>query len=147
MKNGTAYAARLTKAFAKQRIACSQTQIPELDDPMRRLAIGVLGVECGDDEASRAVDGALQKLVDWNEMRVSSGAELNQATGNRIPNGVKRCQQLIRALQSVYDCENTLSLERVKGMARREARHYLEALEGLESRLEQHRPLTSLSQR
>lgn len=132
MKNGTAYAARLGRAFTKQRAGFPNPVVPEPDDPLRRLAIGVLGVERGDDEASRALDSALKEMVDWNEMRVSNGPELNQATGNRIPNGVKRCQQLIRALQAVYDRENTLSLDRLHGIARREARHYLEELDGLD---------------
>ncbi len=132
MKNGTVYAARLGKAFAKHQSSFPSPAVPEPDDPMRRLAIGVLGVERGDEDASRAIDCALTELVDWNEMRVSSGSELNQATGNRIPNGVQHCQKLIRALQAVYDQENKLSLDRLHGMARREARHYLEELDGLD---------------
>ncbi len=132
MKNGTMYATRVARAYAKFRSTVEKPDIPEPDDPIRRLAIAVLGVECGDEQAARAVDRAFDVMVDWNEIRVSSAFELNQATGNAIPSGVKRCQQLIRALQAIYDRENRLSLDRLKGMARREARHFLEQLDGVD---------------
>lgn len=132
MKNGTVYAAKLKRAYARQRQSVPNRRVPEADDPVRRLAIAILAVHCSDDEADRAVDRALAAFVDWNDMRVSSAVELNKATGNAIPQGTQRCQHLIDALQAVFDCENRLSLDRLKGMGRREARHYLEQLNGVD---------------
>lgn len=131
MKNGTLYAGRVKKAYARLRHGHLKPEIPESDDPLRRLAIGILGVGCSDAEAQRAINRALTTLVDWNEIRVSDGFELNKATGNMIPQGVHRCQQLIAALQSVFHHENRLSLDRLRSMGRREARHYLEQLDGV----------------
>ena len=72
MKNGTIYAERVRKAYAKLRQSVPTPRIPEPDDPLRCLGIAVLGVGCSDAEAGRAVDRALTTLVDRNEMRVSS---------------------------------------------------------------------------
>ncbi|MGD2109705.1 MAG: hypothetical protein PVI86_09965 [Phycisphaerae bacterium] len=133
MKNGTMYAARLKKAYAKIRQAASQPDIPELDEPLRRLAVAILGVQTSEEEASRALDRAFDHVVDWNELRVSSAKELNKATGNVIPHGVERCQKLIGALQAIYDNENRLSLDHLRNLGRRDARHYLERLDGVDA--------------
>lgn len=132
MKNGTMYAGRLKKAYAKIRKAIPKPEVPELDEPLRRLAIAILGVETIEQEAVSAIDRAFTTMVDWNELRVSSAQELNKATGNTIPHGVEHCQKLLDALQAVYDRENLLSLDRLHNMGRREARHYLEQLNGLD---------------
>jgi len=131
MKNGTLYGSRLKKAYAQLRAAGGKTEVPELDDPMRRLAIGILGVGWTERETQHAFDRAYNSMVDWNEMRVSSAAELNLATGNVIPNGLRRCRELLDALQAIYDRENRLSLDRLRSLGRREARQYLEQLEGV----------------
>jgi len=132
MKNGTVYAAKLKRAFTKQRQTAPPAKSPETDDIVRCLAVSILGVGCSDAESERAVSRALKAMVEWNEIRVSTASEVNKATGNSIPNGTQRCRQLIDALQSIYDCENSVTLDRLAGMGRREARHYLEALAGVD---------------
>lgn len=131
MKNGTLYAGRLKKAFAKLRLVEQEPEIPEPDEPLRRLAIAIIGEGSTDLQAQRCIDRALTVMVDWNEMRVSDGSELNKAAGNMIPHGKRRCEQLISALQAIYYRENRLSLDRLLNMGRREARHYLEELDGV----------------
>ena len=132
MKDGTLYASRVKKAYARHRSSVSQPSIPEPDDPLHRLVVAILAVGCSDETAQRAVDRALSNMVDWNEMRVSSARELNRATGNAIPQGVRQCQRVLDALQSIYDHENRLSLNRLKSLGRREARHFLESLDGVD---------------
>lgn len=132
MKNGTLYGAKVKKAYAKLRHALPSPRIPEPDNPLRRLAIAILGVRCGDAEAQRAINRALTTLVDWNEIRVSSAFELNKAMGNTIFQGTQQCQRLIYALQAIFDRENQLSLDLLWGLGRREARHYLEPLPGVD---------------
>jgi endonuclease III len=132
MKNGTKYAARLRTAYHRLRQSRPAPTIPEPDDPLRRLAIAILGVGGGDEDAVRALNRALSVLVDWNDLRVSSAMEVNKATGNSIPHGLHRCQQLIHALQSIYEKEHRVSLDRLRSMGRREAREYLGKLKGVD---------------
>jgi hypothetical protein len=132
MKNGTAYAEKLKKAFAKQSLGATVPDVPETDEAVRRLAISILGVDSSDDCAERAVDLALNDMADWNEIRVSSPNEINRATGNQLPQGTQKCQRLIKALQSIYDRENRISLDVLSGIGRRESRHYLEELDGVD---------------
>lgn len=132
MRNGTFYAGRLKKAYSKLRRSVSTVEIPDPADAIHCLAVAILGKACSDAEADRAVDRLLTVMVDWNEVRVSSALEVSKACGNAIPHGSARCQQLIDALQAIFDREHRLSLDRLKSVGRREARHYLESLEGVD---------------
>ena len=132
MKDGILYAGRLRRMYEGFLRASPKPQVPEPDDPLRRLGIAILGVECGEVKAERAVERLFSTMVDWNEVRVSNRHEIARALGNMIPDGVKRSQRLIDALQSVFQHENRLSLDRLKSIGRREARQYLEQLDGVD---------------
>lgn len=128
MKAGTEYGERLKKVFAKLRRSAAKPDVPDLEDPLRCLAAAIFGLETSEEEAQSATNRALSAMVDWNDIRVSTSSELHEAIGDGIPQGLKRCQQLIDALQAIYREENRLSLERLKNMGLREARQYLEML-------------------
>ena len=132
MKNGTAYAARLKKAYARIRSEVPTPQIPETDDPLRRLAVGILGVGCSSAVAEQAVERLVSSTVGWNDVRVSNADKIDEAMGGVIPDGRKHCQRLIDALQAIFDRENRLSLDGLKTMGVREAKQYLERLDGVD---------------
>lgn len=132
MKDGTRYAGRFKRAYAKLRNAATIPRIPEWPDPIERLATAVLGVECGDDPASRAIKKLNEAMVDWNEVRTSYPSEIHRAIGNQIPSAEVRCGNLIRALNAIYNREHSVSLERLKTVGKREARHYFDELEGVD---------------
>lgn len=132
MKNGTAYAARLKRAFAKQKLLVTTVELPESDDPIRRLAIGVLGVANGDEFSERLVNKLTANVVSWNEVRVSNSRELQRAAGDSVDSHAPYYERLIRALQSVFDHENVMSLDRLKSMGRREAKGSLEELDAVD---------------
>lgn len=132
MKQGTLYASRLKKAFGKCRRLSPDSEIPESDDPMRRLAIGVLGVTSGEQLAERAVNILLSNMVDWNEVRVSSPVEVQKALGDALPDGLTAARHLISALQAVFDREDAMSLDRLRAIGRREAKQYLDSLDGVD---------------
>jgi endonuclease III len=132
VKNGTLYAVRLKKFFSKLRQAGPKPEVPDVDDPIRRLAIAMLGIEGGEAEGFRLVDKLMTVFVDWNDVRVSRPIELARAIGVEAPAMVERCQHLITALNAVYRQENKTSLDRLRGLGRREARQYLEKLPGMD---------------
>jgi hypothetical protein len=132
MKNGTMYAARLKKAYAKIRPTVVKPDTPEPDDPIRRLATAILGVASGDPEGRQAVERLLSVMVDWNEVRVSTPLEVFRALGSGESVSLKQCQQLIMALRSIYQLEHRPLLDRLKALGRREARQYLEKLPGMD---------------
>ena len=70
-------------------------------------------------------------MVDWNEIRVSTAAQVQEAIGLEGDGVRERCRMLIRSLEAIYNRENQVSLDHLKKLPRREARQYLEELDGL----------------
>jgi len=131
MKNGTLYAGKLKKAYNKHKQSAGDPNIPDIDNPLRRLAIGILGVDSREEDVERAVDRLMASMIDWNEVRVSTVAEIQDGLEHKTIGHDHSCQNLINALQAVYYHENKLSLDRLKSIGRRDARHYLESLDGV----------------
>lgn len=132
MKDGTRYADRLKKAYAKLKHSISEADIPEPRDPIRCLALGILGSDNGPDRAERQLNKALGLVVDWNEIRVSNVNEVAALLGDTSADSLRRCQNLLDALHAIYGRENQVSLDRLKSLGRREARQYLETLKGVD---------------
>lgn len=131
MKQGTLYAERVKKHFAALR-GSMKVEVPaDQDDSLRRLATSVLGENQGDEPARQIVTRLLERMADWNEIRVSTADELLQAAGIAASDQRPYFQRLLRALQAVYNREHRVSLERLKSLGRREARQFLEAQDGV----------------
>ena len=89
-------------------------------------------------ESTVARAGAASKrlhaaVVDYNEMRVALTDELACLIGERYPRAEERAARLRSALNDVYKREHGVSLNRIAEMPKRDARLYLESLEGTPS--------------
>ncbi|UCF35172.1 MAG: hypothetical protein JSV78_07680 [Phycisphaerales bacterium] len=134
MKDGTKYAGRLKKKFAELRAVFSEDAVlDEPTPPLDQLCTSILGMETGEKKARQAIERCFQKMVDWNELRVSTPEELQEATGLANEGGRGPCRDVIRALSAIYARENALSLDHLKAMPRRGARQYLESLDGVDA--------------
>lgn len=131
MKDGTKYASRLKAAYAKLRKEVGPVELGEMEEPLRQLGVAILGPAIAEQRARRAIDRAVGQMVDWNEIRVSTAAQVQEAIGLEGDGVRERCRMLIRSLQAIYNRENQVSLEHLKKLPRREARQYLEELDGL----------------
>ncbi|MGB0716957.1 MAG: hypothetical protein ACPGXK_13835 [Phycisphaerae bacterium] len=130
MKNGTAYATKLKKAWAKMRPGAAAEADEDKPDPLFCLATGILGASLSKDQVRRVIERLTTEAVDWNEIRVSNADDLAAIAGAKMqPDAFQR---LIDALQHLYDKENALGMDRLGNMGRREARQYLESLNGMD---------------
>ena len=94
MKDGTRYAGRLRKAYAKIKHSISEADIPEPGDPIRCLALGILGSDHGPVRAERQINKALGAVVDWNEIRVSNVHEVAELLGDTGTESLRRSQNV-----------------------------------------------------
>jgi hypothetical protein len=133
MKDGSKYAPRVKKTFSKLRRSMAPVLPTEPDCPLRRLGIAILGVGSSDEQAEKAVEKCFETMVDWNEVRVSTPREVQKATGLMNENGLACCRRLVRALEAIYRRENALCLDQLRTQPRREARQYLESLDGVDA--------------
>lgn len=132
MNDGTAYAKRVREEFARLRKLHDHPQVGPADDPVRRLAVAVLGEAAGEAAAQKAVDRLLEQMAGWNELRVSTPEEIEAILGDSIPDVRERARRLTDALNAIFYREHKVSLDRLKDLGRREARQYLEKLDGVD---------------
>ena len=70
-------------------------------------------------------------MVDLNELRVTPAIEVAAILGSRYPFSEHRSSLLHRALQSIYERENQMSLASLQNMKKAEIRNYLKTLSGI----------------
>lgn len=73
----------------------------------------------------------MDRVVDYNDLRVTMASEMVEWIGPRYPMALERCQRLRAALRHTYKREHAVSLDRLKGMGRRELKRYLRSLDGI----------------
>lgn len=77
--------------------------------------------------AMRRIEGA---VVDFNELRICMPDEIVRMLGERYPRAEERAVRLRCALNDVYRREHRVGLEHLAALPKREAREYLETLDG-----------------
>lgn len=87
-------------------------------------------------EASRSqAAGALRRLgeqvVDLNELRVCFATEIAAMLGERYPRAQERAERLRAMLTEIYKREHGLNIDRLESLSKRDARTYLETLDGM----------------
>lgn len=113
-------------------IDCPDPACPKgTDAPLARLVESFLWWEAGARHAPAALEKLCAELVDYNELRICLPDEVLSIIGTRYPKGQERCERMHAALNAVYNREHTLGLETLLSMPKREARIYLEGLEGI----------------
>lgn len=104
---------------------------PESDDPLEHLMTAVLAEGGNPAKARSALTRLLAQVVDLNELRVSTPRELAAIIEKEMPNSLKRCTRLVRVLNAIYEKQNVVTLEGLKARGKREARAYLDGLDGM----------------
>ena len=69
-----------------------------------------------------------REFVDLNELRVATELEVQEMLGTRYPAIERRVSMLTQALNTIFEKEHTLSLDRLKAVSKRDARQFLRDL-------------------
>src|SRR5438552_5300201 len=83
------------------------------------------------DKAMAGYARLFEHLVDFNDLRVSLPHETAEILGPRYPRVLDRCQRLRAALRTIYIREHAVHLNILKDTGKRDARKYIESLEGI----------------
>lgn len=104
---------------------------PEADRLLWQLVFSFLAWESSTSRAVPVTKRLHQGVVDYNELRVCLNDELVSMIGDRYPRALERATRLRSALNDLYRREHAVSLNRVVEMPKREARAYLDSLDGM----------------
>ena len=131
MRGATDCARRLKQLFSSLRSRLGKVSLPPATDPITQLILGVLSRDTPETKASEGLERLRSMVVDYNELRVIPPIEL-AAIFSDFPDARLKCEDISRALNSVFAQEHSISLERLTGLPRREVQSLLENLDGLE---------------
>jgi hypothetical protein len=131
VKNPTVAAKKLTALLRKLDSGRAPAHLPHPDDPIAVLIFSFLLWESTTDKAMAAYARLFEHLVDYNDLRVSLPHETADILGPRYPRVLDRCQRLRAALRTIYIREHAVNLNILKETGKRDARRYIESLEGI----------------
>ncbi len=105
---------------------------PEGVDPVvHELVFSFLVWEAGAKSAAKALAAFAEEFVDYNELRICMSDELTALLPKKYPDGPERCERVRVALNEVFSGQHALTLAPLHEMSKRDARVYLDALDGM----------------
>ncbi|MBX3386650.1 MAG: hypothetical protein KF768_08780 [Phycisphaeraceae bacterium] len=108
------------------------TAFLEADQPvLAELVRSFLVWEAGTAKAASAIRRIEQAVVDFNDLRVCMHDEFLRLLGKSTPKTEDRAMRMRAALNDVYLREHGMTLEHLPALPKREAREYLESVEGV----------------
>jgi endonuclease III len=127
MKNATKHAEELKSLFRKMH---KETKIEPMQkvDPLKAIVRGAMSYDVSDTRADEAIRHIEREFVDLNELRVATDLEIAELLGVRYPDIEKRVALITRALNTIFEKEHTLSLERMHTLSKRDVRQFLRDL-------------------
>ncbi len=131
MKNGSMYAKRVKECYKQLQPTVTTEPPSELSDPIEQLVVAQLGWDALPTTAQRACRKLTEQMIDLNEVRVSTPREIAAVIREFVPNPVECARNISRSLNSVFIRENAVNLGPLRDKGRREAREYLESLDGV----------------
>lgn len=132
MKHGSHYAKRVKKLYQDMVRKFGKPDDGEPVDPIEQLVIGIMASCSSLPRAQSAYRKLRQEMVDLNELRVTPPVELAALIGDNVPLGEEKAHRVVAALNAVRKLQDALDLSFLKQRGRREAREYLEALDGVD---------------
>jgi endonuclease III len=100
-------------------------------DPVSVMVMSFLMWDATTTRAATAFKRLRERVVDFNDLRVSMPHEMVEWIGPRFPQAAERCQRLRAALRHTYEREHSVNLDRLGDMGRREIKSYLRSLDGI----------------
>ena len=132
MRNGAEYAKRVTRLFKKLRRGEKAVDFGQPTDPTEQLITSTLSVNTTPEHGRKALRRLKDRMVDFNEIRVSSPAEITGAVKDLIPSSTERAKKLVNTLNALFHTEHQVDLGCLKSMGIRDAKRYLEELGDIE---------------
>jgi len=131
MKDGTRYAKKVKKVFAQLTPAARKHPIPEPTSPIEQLVLAQLAWDSTPTAAARAFKKLKEEMIDLNDVRVSTVREIAIVIRDDHPRANECARNLSKSLHDVFRREHAVTLDSLLNMGRREAKQYLESLDGV----------------
>jgi endonuclease III len=142
MKNSKEYANKVVKFFKTCKVA--KANPPKFADPVEALIFGILSEAMPDNRAKHVYTAMQKGFVDWNDLRVSRLEEISETLGEDVQMGERLTSNITSSLNHVFRGHDTVSLEMLREMGKRQARKFLGDMPGVSRFVADYVMLTSL---
>ena len=130
MKDSSEYAVHLRRLCNRLQRSGAKITEPESFDVTTELLLGCLSGYMTENKSRTALNKLRNNFVDYNELRVTRTAEVIEILGRGFSPYRPVFDQMLRLLRSIFDEQDHLDLEHLKHLGKREARAFLEELDG-----------------
>ena len=131
MKDSAEHSARLKRLCNRLRHSRDKVEPASDTDPTTEMVAACLSVVTTESRARTALNKLRRGFVDYNEVRVSRADEVAVVLGKRFPQAKAVAVQMLQLLNAVFASQDSLNLEFLQAGGKREARLFLESLEGM----------------
>jgi len=131
--NANQFEARLKSIVQKlQAEFGGSNEYPTSGDLIEEMLLGILGRDTCDSKARDALQRLRRYMVDFNEMRVATPADIVDAVGPNFPDIQNKACDLTAALSCIYDRLETLDWSEFKTRPKREMDKWLSEIPGID---------------
>lgn len=125
------------KALIKrlEKSAAAEIEFPpplaDADPVLHELICSMLVWEASQKDAAAALTRIQESVADYNELRICYPEEMTSLLGASYPRAVERADRMRHVLCDIFERQNALTADHLREAPKREARSYLESLEGM----------------
>jgi len=131
MKDSNEYGARLKKLINRLQRSGGQAAEPEIQDVTAELILACLSEYNPENKARAALNKLRNHFVDFNELRVSRSTEVVEVIGKNYQEAQPTAERILKVLRQAFTKMNSMDLESLHQMGKREAKTFFESLEGI----------------
>ena len=131
MKDSNEYGIRLKKLINRLQRSGGQAAEPEIQDVTAELILACLSEYNPENKARAALNKLRNHFVDFNELRVSRSAEVIEVIGKNFQEARPTAERILQVLRQAFTKMNSMDLESMYQMGKREAKTFFESLEGI----------------
>ena len=131
MKDSNEYGSLLKKLINRLQRSGGQATEPEIQDVTAELILACLSEYNPENKARAALNKLRSHFVDFNELRVSRSTEVVEVIGKNYQEAQPTAERILKVLRQAFTKMNSMDLESMHQMGKREAKTFFESLEGV----------------
>jgi hypothetical protein len=144
MKNSKEYSKKVRELYRSLKAKHPKVKKIAYDEPADALVYAIVGENMSGPATESAIKKFVGYFIDLNDLRVSQAEEILEVLGENTPNTKDMVSNLTKALRTVFDEYNCVSLEALKKIGKRPARQALEKMDDISRFVVNYCMLTSL---
>lgn len=131
MKNSKVYSQKVKKFYRILKRNYPKVDKMTFDEPADAIVYAIISENINETRAQFVNKRFSEYFVDLNDLRVSRSEEIVEILGKNTPITKDIASRLTRTLMAVFNQYHTVSLQALKKIGKRPAKHILEKLDGM----------------